>query len=390
MDESRDLFQGTMGIHQVNEQSRLLREVVRRVTPQVEGLITREKIHNLSKIYLTGCGDSHYVGLAARLAFDMLARIPTEPAESLEFSRYLADFMPANSLVIAVSNSGEVSRTIETLKAAHHFGADTIAITGKPASRLAQAAAGTIVQTVPELGESWNPYSIGALGLGNYTASLATLYLIAIRLGVMQGHVSPAEAEAALGHLIEAAQIIEQTVAANNEAVLEFAREVWHQDTFFILGGGPSYAVALFAAAKLFEQPHANGVPQELEEWAHEQYFLTRPGTTHIFVIAPPGRSRDRALEQIRGAQDMGGSVIAICDQDDEEMQALADRAFPIYGALPEAFTPLTYIVPGQLFATHLHQLRGRPALFPPYDLERLREVNFRQIFRSRLWDRYE
>lgn len=367
----------------------LVRAVIERVTPQIDTIITPALAERVSKIFLTGCGDSYYAGLASRLAFDMYAGVATEPVESLEFSRYLAEFMPAGSLVIAVSNSGEVARTVETLAAARNHGGHPLAITGKRDSRLAKAASDIIVQTIPSMGEEWNPYSIGALGLGNYVASLLTLYLIAMRIGKLRGRISEADAEEAKRQITQSAEIIEQTVAANNDALEEYARQLWHLDTFHILGAGPNYASALFSAAKLFEQPHANGVPQELEEWAHEQYFLTRPGITPIFVIVPPGRSRDRALEQIQGAKDMGATVAAVCDADDAAIQAVASISFPIQGTLPEQFSPLTYVVPNQLFATHLHKLRGRPPLIAPYDLERLRSVNYRQIFESRIPDKF-
>ncbi len=387
MQESRNLFQSPLIVDDIHAQATLIREVVTRVEPQIAAVITDDLARRTAKVYLTGCGDSHYVGLAARLAFDTYARVPTEPVESLEFARYIVDAMPANSIVVGVSNSGEVSRTVETLQVARRRKAYTIAITGTPNNRLAQAGEATIIQTVPSLGEDWNPFSVGALGLGNYLASLITLYLIAFRLGELRGVISATEVNALKGQIMRAAEIVERTVAANDAAVQEYARQVSHLDTFQILGAGPSYAVALFSAAKLFEQPHANGVPQELEEWAHEQYFLTRPGATQIFVIVPPGRSRDRALEQMRGARDMGATVVAVCDESDAEVRAATDLAFPIHGSLPEAFSPLTYIVPNQLFATHLHTVRGRPPLDAPYDVNRLREVNYRQIFQSSIPD---
>ena len=123
---TRNLFQQPLEVDDIHVQAALIREVVGRVQPQIERVITPESAERIARIYLTGCGDSHYVALAARLAFDKYARIPTEPAESLEFARYLVDYMPSNSLVIGVSNSGEVSRTVETLLAARHRDAQTI------------------------------------------------------------------------------------------------------------------------------------------------------------------------------------------------------------------------------------------------------------------------
>ncbi len=67
----------------------------------------------------------------------------------------------------------------------------------------------------------------------------------------------------------------------------------------YVLGAGPSFAAALFGCAKLYEQPQFEGVPQELEEWAHLQYFMVVEGTPVVF-IAPPGLSRDPQLRTVR------------------------------------------------------------------------------------------
>ena len=369
----------------VNAQARVVQEVIARLEPQIEQVITPELATRIQKIYFTGCGDSHYAGVAARLAFDKYTGVQTEPLESLEFSRYVVDYMPENSLLFGISNSGQVARSIETVVVARQRKAYTIAVTGYPDGPLAQAADAALIQAVPKMAEDLGPYSVGALGLGNFIASLLTLYLSGLRIAELRGRLSSSDVASLKQELVNAADIIRRTAEHNKKTAEELARSLWQLDTFFIIGGGPNYATAMFAAAKLFEQPNQNGVPQELEEWAHEQYFLTRPNVTPIFVIAPPGNSHDRAIEQIHGARDMGATVIAICDSEDQEIIGLADWSMPIQGQIPEEFTPLVYIVPNQLFATSLHQVKGRPPLIPPYDQKRMREVNFRQIFHSRL-----
>src|SRR5919197_2840412 len=75
-----------------------------------------------SRIYLVGCGDSHYAGLATRFVFERWAGIPTEALESLEFSRYAVQSAPPDALVVAVSNSGRVARTVECVLAARARG----------------------------------------------------------------------------------------------------------------------------------------------------------------------------------------------------------------------------------------------------------------------------
>jgi len=382
-DKERDPWSDPLDLGAVSAQARVVQEVIRRLEPQLEQIIKPELAASIQKIYFTGCGDSHYAGVAARLAFDKYTGVQTEPLESLEFSRYVVDYMPDNSLVFGISNSGHVSRTIETLVLARQHNADTIAITGNPDGPLARAADASLIQTVPDMAKKRSPYSIGTLGVGNFIASLLTLYLSGLHIAELRGQLSGSEVASLKQELVNSADVIARTAEHNQKTAYDLARSFWHLDTFLILGAGPNYATAMGAAAKLFEQPNLKGVPVELEEWAHEQYFLTRPNVTLIFVIAPPGNSRDPAVEQIHGARDMGATVIAICDSEDQEIIDLAHWSMPIQGQMREEFTPLAYIVPSQLFATALHQVKGRTPLIPPYDQQRMMEVNFRQIFHS-------
>src|SRR6266581_2542775 len=92
-----------------------------------------------SRVYLVGCGDSHYAGLATRFAFERWSGVPTEALESLEFSRYAIESAPADALVIAVSNSGRVVRTVECALVARARGIASVGLTYNPDSRLAEA-----------------------------------------------------------------------------------------------------------------------------------------------------------------------------------------------------------------------------------------------------------
>ncbi len=380
---ARDPWRDPFPISAIHEQARIVHEVGLKVRPQVEQVITPELAGRIRHVYITGCGDSYFVGLAARLAFEKYAGITTEPIEALEFSRYVADYVPADSLVISISNSGSVARTVETALYARAQGATSIGITGTAGSPLAAAVGHVLIQNIPELTEDWGPYGVGSLSLGNFHATLVTLLQIAFRLGALRQHISQDDVNDGLATVDSAAPMIAATCERNDKTAEELAAALWNLETFCIIGGGPSYAVALFGMAKLLEQPQLNGVAQGLEEWAHEQYFLVRPNATAVFVVCPPGRSRDRAIEQIHGIRDMGGIAIAICDSDDTEIQSLASHSLRVYGRLPEEFSSLTYVVPSELFAMHLHRIKGRPPMIPPYSVEQQRDINYRQIFHS-------
>lgn len=368
---------------EVTAQANLVSEVMKVMEPQIESLFSSETVSKISKVYLVGCGDSYFAAYAARLAFDKYSGIQTEPVESLEFSRYIVDYMPENSLVIPISNSGQVARTVESSFLAQKNRAITIPLTGNSSGPLAKSAKNCLLQVISSMEENVGPNDVTALGLGNFSASLTSLYLLALHLGVMNNKIDGKQKDELKHEMCRSIAIIAETAEKNSKNAMTLAAKLWNISDFVILGGGPGYAVNMFTAAKLLEQPQLRGIVQELEEWAHLEYFLVRPNTSVTIVICPPGNCHDRAVEQIRGAKDMGSLVIAICDSDDKEILDLVDYSLPVNGKIAEEFSPLTYIVPGQLFATALHKIVGRKPHIPPYTQELMREINYRQIWQG-------
>src|SRR6476619_7783342 len=130
-------------------------------------------------IYLTGCGDAHYAGLATRHAFEAWSGIPTQALPALELSRYDIEFAPPGSWVVCVSNSGKVVRTVEAAAAARARGLRAIGVTYDPESRLAEAAETTLAYRYDDPG--FGPGTI------SYVASLGALYALALRAAEFGG-----------------------------------------------------------------------------------------------------------------------------------------------------------------------------------------------------------
>ena len=323
-----------------------------------------------SRIYLVGCGDSYYAGVATRFAFERWTGIPTEALESLEFSRYAVTTAPADALVVAVSNSGRVTRTIESALFAGQRGIRSIALTYFPESPLARTATHTLPWTYADVG-----FGPGTL---SYLASLVGLYALAMRIGVAAGHLGAAELDERLDAVTACGELVAATIADCRPVAATIAAAIDPLGLVAIIGGGPSHGTALFGMAKFIESARHNAVGQELEEWAHEQYFCTGPGS-HTFVVAPAGASLDRSREQLRAVRDVGGTAVAICDPGDEETRDLADTVLPAAGISDELLSPIVTAVPLELVALAFAQRLGRTML--GFDDANRREVNFRQIF---------
>jgi glucosamine 6-phosphate synthetase-like amidotransferase/phosphosugar isomerase protein len=306
-----------------------------------------------------------------------------EAVESLEFSRYLVDFIPEDSVVFGVSNSGTVSRTIEGVRGARERGAWTFGLTVSDQNTLAKTAdVPLILNSPPNIKESPDGKRVVTPGTVTYTASLLGLYIAAIALGERIGNLTPEQVSSRLAALRDVADRMETTLAAVKEPARALAPTVTPERRVIILGGGPNYATGYFAMAKMFEAMREPAHFSELEEWAHEQYFITE-ANTDVFVILPPGRSRDRGLEQMEAARDMKARVIAIAAEDDEEARAASDVFFGMPAGLDETLTPFVYKLPFEYLACYMADARG--AAFLGFDDPNRLEVNFRQIFRSQL-----
>ena len=139
-------------LNEISNQGPAIPAVISSVQPQLEAM-DPSLLAESSHIYITGCGDSYFAGLAARYAFARYAGVPTEALEALEFGRYAAEFVPPGSLVFGISNSGKATRSVEALVNARLGGARTVAITGNSEGWLAQEAETILDQSVRVAGE---------------------------------------------------------------------------------------------------------------------------------------------------------------------------------------------------------------------------------------------
>lgn len=326
------------------------------------------------RVYLVGCGDSWYCGIATRLAFESWSGTPTEALQSLEFSRYYGTYGPRNSLVVAISNSGRVSRTIEAVMQAHKRGMKTVAGTSALDSAIAKEADLTL-----DLGYAERRF---APGTSSYMASMLLEYCIALYIAVVNNHMTEAQAKAKLDEISAHGDFIQKTIDADKPILEELAAQVQLTDKTIFIGGGPNYGTAFFSRAKMFEAARVSSAGQELEEWAHEQYFITGKDT-YMFVLSPNGASVDRAREQLWAANEMNSTTVAVCDVDDKETSALGKVHVPVFSGTDEAISPLCYCVPGELFAFFFAVQKNLTML--GFNDPHIKEVNFQQIFNSKI-----
>jgi glucosamine--fructose-6-phosphate aminotransferase (isomerizing) len=335
------------------EQVERLATDLRTLTPgygtRVRDVLDPSWCTGVDRVILTGDGDSYHAACAAEMAVEQIAGVDCRPLSAFRFDAYGATSLraAAHPLVIAVSASGTTDRVVRAIRSARQH-ATTIAVTGVAGSPVTQVADHSIVVGLAEPRRS--------PGIRTYQASLLGLLLVAAQLGHHR-HASPdIEAEAELVALAEA---VEATAAAVTEPCRRLAATLADAPAMMTVGSGPSYGTALFTAAKIIEGAGVFAAGQDLEEWSHVERFAY-PDDMPVVVIAPPGRSHQRALELAAQAHRLGRRVVAVTAHDDAEAAPYAHAVLPVHGNTREEFSPLLYHVFSSYLACHLADTLGR------------------------------
>jgi glucosamine--fructose-6-phosphate aminotransferase (isomerizing) len=315
---------------------------------QLTALAKRLADRGIRHLWLTGCGDSAFAGLAAGLAFQRHSGLTAHPVHALDLARYQARALPAGSAVIALSFSGKVGRTTEAAIQARRLGHYVIALTGAADGQLARASDEVLLLDVPTLG--FSP------GTSTYVAMLAALLRLAAGLAGLRG-----DGAAAAEQLARLPARAGATLAAAAEPAAVAAGTLLAAAWVAFLGAGPNEATARFGAAKLLEGPQRLGVATNIEEWAHEQYFVTSAGDP-VVLVNPAGAGHDRGAEILSELRFLGARPVVISDLAVPPGQVAGELLLPTAAGVPEELSPVTACLPAALIGFHMARLAGQQA----------------------------
>jgi glucosamine--fructose-6-phosphate aminotransferase (isomerizing) len=302
-----------------------------------------------SKVTILACGTSWHAGLAGKAMIESLVRMPVEVDLASEF-RYRDPLVSPDHLVLAISQSGETLDTLAAMREAKARGASTLAICNVMGSAMTREAdASLLTNAGPE---------IGVASTKAFTTQLATLYLLAVKLGRLRGRLGVAEAQDHLTHLVEIPKHLDEVLRVES-AVKRVARTFQGAQDFLFLGRGPMYPVALEGALKLKEISYIHAEGYAGGEMKHGPIALI-DDKMPVVVLAPrePAVAYEKMLGNIEEVRARGGKVIAVVDEDDHTVDALANEVIRV-PATRALLAPLVATVPLQLLAYHVADLRG-------------------------------
>jgi sugar/nucleoside kinase (ribokinase family)/fructoselysine-6-P-deglycase FrlB-like protein len=310
---------------------------------QAAATVERLRETGIRRLVLVGCGDSCFAGQAAVLALNRHSGLAVRWEHALDFARYGVRYEPPGTAVVCISFSGSTGRTIEAAVQARAFGHLVVALTGKSDGALAQASDLILSAEIPTFG--FSP------GTSTYTAMLVTLLTLAKELAPEPS----AGLERYAAELQRLPELAERTLGLCDGPSAVVAEKLVGARMTTFLGGGPNEATSKFGAAKLFEGAQQIALSTNVEEWAHEQYFITRLGEP-VVVVAPSGSSLDRATEILSELHYIEAMPVWVSDQ----APIGAAAHLPLPAGVSEELTPVLAAIPMSQIGLHLMRLNGK------------------------------
>jgi glucosamine--fructose-6-phosphate aminotransferase (isomerizing) len=321
---------------------------VRHGTLVLEGLgMTDAEVRDLRRIVLVACGTAYHACVVGRYVIEEWARVPVEFDIASEWI-YRKPVINEHDLVIGITQSGETRDTIEALKLAREQGARTVAITNMMGSQVTREV-DSVLYTRAGL-------EMAVASSKTFTAQVALLYLVALKLSQIRETLPPGEIEFILDFVYKLPRKIQQFLEADHP-IFEIAQRYYDAPFFLYLGRHIGLPVALEGALKLKEISYIPTEAYSAGEMKHGPIALLDEQTP-VVVVATNIHVYDKIISNIQEVRARGAHVIAIATDGNEDIQHHADDV--IFVPKTPAFLQVVLaILPLQLLAYRVARLRG-------------------------------
>jgi glucosamine--fructose-6-phosphate aminotransferase (isomerizing) len=310
--------------------------------------MTPAELRDVQRVVLTGCGTALHAGRIGEYLIEQLAQVPTEVEFASEF-RHRNTPMIGDTLVFALSQSGETADTLGALRESRRKGYRTLGICNNVASTIARESDGGVyMHAGPE---------IGVAATKSFTSQVVILTLIALLLGRMR-HLSTADGNEVIDALEALPEQIEQVLKLS-DGIRDIAKKYVGADGMLFFGRQHNYPVALEGALKLKEITYLFAEGHPSAELKHGIIALIRPDLPSLFV-APDDAVFSKNLNNMEQVKARKGPIICVTsDGCADRVRGVADDIIEI-PRTPDFVSPILTVVPLQLFAYHLAVELGR------------------------------
>lgn len=342
-------------LKEIFEQPRVVQDALMgRIQPESGRVVLKElskilgeKGFAFKQVQIIACGTAGHAGMVGKYWLESFARIPTTVTLASEF-RYADPILGKETLVVAISQSGETADTLAAARLAKERKAKVVAICNCVGSSLTRLAHATLyTHAGPE---------IGVASTKAFVAQLVVLYLLTLELAQRRRLLDHKEAVIKLEELRKVPQYMEKILrgAAAIKTVAEKCADASH---FLFIARGPNYPLALEGALKLKEISYVHAEGFAAGELKHGPIAMIEEKTP-VIVLNPASQTYEKVLGNIEECKSRGAYLIALGEEGDKSLREKSDAWLPIPKS-KFSLTPILYAVPLQLFAYYIADLKG-------------------------------
>lgn len=338
-------------LKEIFEQPKALRETLRgRYTDgeiQLSELqMSPGQVASIDRVFIIACGTSYHAGLVAKNLIERWARIPVEVQVSSEF-RYNDPIVDDQTLVVAITQSGETADTLAGVREARQRGAKVIAITNVVGSRVTRESDGVIyTHAGPE---------IGVAATKTFTAQIAALNVLALKLGQAKGMLGTEQVQRLYDELCTLPDVVE-AILADLDDYKSCAAEYVDSYSSLFLGRGIGFPIAMEGALKLKEISYIHAEAYASGEMKHGPIALITEEVP-VVVVATQGHTYEKVVSNIQEVRARGAQVIAVATAGDDGIRQHAEHVLTI-PRTSEALSAIPATIPLQLLSYFIAKMR--------------------------------
>jgi glutamine---fructose-6-phosphate transaminase (isomerizing) len=325
-----------------------------------EQRLTEQDLRDITKVFIVACGTAYHSGLLAKYAIEHWCRIPVEVELASEF-RYRDPVLGRDTLVVAISQSGETADTLEAVRHARTQRARVLAICNTNGAQIPRESDAVLyTHAGPE---------IGVAATKTFLAQIAANYLVGLALAQARGTKYSDEVAREFDELAAMPEAVRETLSTVDQ-VRKLGQELADSKAVLFLGRHVGYPVALEGALKLKELAYMHAEGFAAGELKHGPIALIEDKLPVVIVMpSPTGRAllHAKMVSNIREIQARGARTIVIAEEGDEEIKPFADELITI-PAVPTLLQPLVSTIPLQVLAAEIARARG-------YDVDKPRNL---------------